>query len=254
MTGFYELTGWPDRPPAGPFGAYTDYIAPRYNAAAILAALEHRRRTGEGQHIDLSQAEAALHFLAPALLDYTVNGTVATRDGNRDRELAPHGVYPCAGEDRWVAIAVRDDRDWCALAEALGRPALADDARYATAAARRSRRDELDALLADFTAPLAMEEVERGLQAAGVPASGVHNSPEAVRDPQLVERGHFVTIPHPTKGRSVVEASRFRLSRTPARRQAPAPTFGDSTQWVLESVLGYDDERIAELAIAGALE
>jgi benzylsuccinate CoA-transferase BbsF subunit len=183
-----------------------------------------------------------------------VNGTVATRDGNRDRELAPHGVYPCAGEDRWVAIAVRDDRDWCALAEALGRPALADDARYATAAARRSRRDELDALLADFTAPLAMEEVERGLQAAGVPASGVHNSPEAVRDPQLVERGHFVTIPHPTKGRSVVEASRFRLSRTPARRQAPAPTFGDSTQWVLESVLGYDDERIAELAIAGALE
>jgi crotonobetainyl-CoA:carnitine CoA-transferase CaiB-like acyl-CoA transferase len=254
VTGFYELTGWPDRPPAGPFGAYTDYIAPRYNAAAILAALEHRRRTGEGQHIDLSQAEAALHFLSPAILDYTVNGAVVTRDGNRDRELAPHGVYPCAGEDRWVAIAVRDDRDWRALAEAMGRPALADDARYATAAARLARRDELDALVVGFTAPLSMEEVERRLQAALVPASGVHNSPEAVRDPQLAQRGHFVTVPHPTKGQSVVEASRFRLSRTPACLEAPAPTFGDSTQWVLETVLGYDDERIAELAIAGALE
>jgi crotonobetainyl-CoA:carnitine CoA-transferase CaiB-like acyl-CoA transferase len=254
MTGFYELTGWPDREPAGPFGAYTDYIAPRYNAVAVLAALAHRRRTGEGQHIDLSQAEAALHFLAPALLDYTVNGAVATRDGNRDRELAPHGVYPCAGEDRWVAIAVRDDRDFRALAGALGRPALADDARWATAAARLAQRDALDGLVAALTAPLAMEEVERRLQAAGVPASGVHNSPEAVRDPQLVERGHFVKIPHPTQGQSVVEASRFRLSRTPAPVEAAAPTFGDATQWVLESVLGYDDERIAELAIAGALE
>jgi crotonobetainyl-CoA:carnitine CoA-transferase CaiB-like acyl-CoA transferase len=254
MTGFYELTGWPDRPPAGPFGAYTDYIAPRYNAAAVLAALEHRRRTGEGQHVDLSQAEAALHFLAPAILDYTVNGAATTRDGNRDRELAPHGVYPCAGADRWVAIAVRDDREWRLLGRALGRPALADDARYASAAARLARSDELDALVAELTAPLAMEEAERRLQAVGVPAHGVHNSPEAVRDPQLAARGHFVRIPHPARGESVVEASRFRLSRTPARTDAPAPTFGDSTQWVLESVLGYDDERIAELAIAGALE
>jgi benzylsuccinate CoA-transferase BbsF subunit len=161
MTGFYDLTGWPDRPPAGPFGAYTDYIAPRYNAAAILAALEHRRLTGAGQHIDLSQAEAALHFLAPAILDYTVNGVVATRDGNRDHEQAPHGVYPCAGADRWVAIAARDDRDWRALCAALGAPALAADARFATAAARLAARDEVDALVANLTAPLEMEEIER---------------------------------------------------------------------------------------------
>jgi crotonobetainyl-CoA:carnitine CoA-transferase CaiB-like acyl-CoA transferase len=254
MTGFQELAGWPDRPPAGPFGAYTDYIAPRYNAAALLAALEHRRLTGEGQHIDLAQAEAALHFLAPAILDYTVNGEVTTRAGNRDRELAPHGVYPCAGEDRWVAIAARDDRDWHALCEVLGAPALASDARYATAAARRAQQGELDALLAGLTAKLAMEEVERRLHAAGVPASGVYNSPEAASDPQLAHHGHFVTVAHPTAGQAVVEAARFRLSRTPAHVTGPAPTFGDSTQWVLEAVLGYDDERIAELAIAGALE
>jgi len=254
MTGFQELAGWPDRAPAGPFGAYTDYIAPRFNAAAILAALEHRRLSGEGQHIDLAQAEASLHFLAPAILDYTVNGVVPTRAGNRDRELAPHGVYPCAGTDRWVAIAARDDRDWRALCEALGAPALASDARYATAAARSAQRDALDALLAGLTAPLAMEEIERRLHAAGVPASGVYNSPEAASDPQLAQRGHFVTVPHPTEGQAVVEAPRFRLSRSPAQLVGPAPTFGDSTQWVLETVLGYDDDRIAELAIAGALE
>jgi crotonobetainyl-CoA:carnitine CoA-transferase CaiB-like acyl-CoA transferase len=254
MTGFYELTGWPDRPPAGPFGAYTDYIAPRYNAAAVLAALEHRRRTGEGQHIDLAQAEASLHFLAPAILDCIVNGAVATRDGNHDREMAPHGVYPCAGEDRWVAIAVRDDRDWRALCGALERPLLANEARYASAASRLDCREELDALVAEMTAPFASEDVERRLQAAGVPASGVQNSPEAVRDPQLAHRGHFVTIPHPTKGTSVVEGSRFRLSRTPANTASPAPTFGDATEWVLRTVLGYDDERIAALAIAGALD
>ncbi|MEN8158973.1 MAG: CoA transferase [Myxococcota bacterium] len=254
FTGFYEMAGWPDRAPAGPFGAYTDYIAPRFNAAAILAALEHRRRTGEGQHIDLSQAEASLHFLAPELLEVTVNGVTPTRAGNRDRELAPHGVYPCAGDDRWVAIAARDDRDWRALATAMGRAELADDARFATAGARLATAEALDAPLAAFTKPLAMDAVEARLRAAGVPVSGVYNSAEAVRDPQLVERGHFVPVAHPQKGRGLVEAPRFRLARTPAALEAPAPTFGDSTQWILETVLGYDDERIAELAIAGALE
>lgn len=254
LTGFAELAGWPDRPPAGPFGAYTDYIAPRFNAVAILAALEHRRRTGEGQLIDLSQAEAALHFLAPAVLDYSVNGVVATRQGNRDRELAPHGVYPCAGQDRWIAIAARDDRDWRALCEALGAPQLGAEQRFASAAARLAHQDELDAELARLTAPLEMQELERRLRAAGVPASGVYNSPETASDPQLAHRGYFVRVPHPTQGEAVVEAPRFRLSRTPACVEGPAPTFGDSTQWVLESVLGYDDERIAELAIAGVLE
>src|SRR5262245_16999252 len=254
FSGFYELAGWPDRAPAGPFGAYTDYIAPRYNAAAILAALEHRRRTGEGQHVDLSQAEASLHFLAPAILDLSVNGDCATRDGNRDREMAPHGVYPCAGEDRWIAIAVRDARDWRALCAAMERPDLAEDARFASAEARLARRDALDELVAAWTARRPMEEAEALLQARGVPASAVQNSPECVRDPQLRHRGHFVSLPHPAKGRTVVEGSRFRLSRTPARIDGPAPSFGLDNQWVLSELLGYDDERIAGLVVSGALE
>ncbi len=254
FSGFYELAGWPDRAPAGPFGAYTDYIAPRYNAVAILAALEYRRRTGEGQHIDLSQAEASLHFLAPALLDCTVNGRVASREGNHDREMAPHGVYPCAGDDRFVAIAVRDEREWSELCMAMGRPELLQDARFASPAARLARRDALDALVAAWTRALPMGEVETLLQDRGVPASAVQNSPECTRDPQLRHRGHFVAVPHPAKGRTVVEGSRFRLSRTPARIEGPAPTYGLDNQWVLKELLGYGDERIAELVIAGALE
>ncbi|MCP4036575.1 MAG: CoA transferase, partial [bacterium] len=124
LTGFQQLASWPDQPPAGPFGAYTDAIASRYNAIAILAALEHRERTGEGQYIDQSQTEAALHFLAPAYLDWTVNGHVATASGNADEAHFPHGMFPTAGEDCWVAIAVKTDDEWRSLCRAIGRPDL----------------------------------------------------------------------------------------------------------------------------------
>jgi crotonobetainyl-CoA:carnitine CoA-transferase CaiB-like acyl-CoA transferase len=168
--------------------------------------------------------------------------------------MAPHGVYPCAGEDRWVAIAVRDDEDWRALCREIGEPALADDARYAIAAARLARQDEVDEIVSGFTRKLAMHEVEQRLQAARVPAHAVQNSPELVQDPQLLHRGHFIELPHPEKARTVVEATRFGLSRTPPHPTGPAPTFGGDTQWVLEEVLGYDGDRMAELVIAGALE
>jgi benzylsuccinate CoA-transferase BbsF subunit len=149
VSGFSNLGGWPDRPPAGPFSAYTDYVSPRFIAVAVLAALEHRRRTGEGQYVDLSQAEASLHFLGPALLDFEVNGVVPERVGNRDPDLVPHGVYPAAGDDRWVAVVVDGDAAFRGLCDAMDRPELAHDARFATAAARRDHEAELDALVAD---------------------------------------------------------------------------------------------------------
>jgi crotonobetainyl-CoA:carnitine CoA-transferase CaiB-like acyl-CoA transferase len=254
ISGFYELTGWADRDPAGPFGAYTDYIAPRYNAIAVLAALEHRRQTGEGQHIDLAQGEASLHFLAPALLDYTANGRVQTRAGNSDRELAPHGVYPAAGKDRWVAIAVEDDVQWRALTELLEQPDLATDRLFASAAARIQQREALDRLLVAFTEKRDRFELEALLQSRGIPASAVQNSPELVIDRQLLHRGHFVELEHPDGGTTVVEGSRIRLSRTPAAVRGPAPTFGCDNETVLKDILGYDDEKIAEIIIAGALE
>lgn len=121
ITGFYELTGWPDRSPAGPFLAYTDYVAPRFTLAALLAVLRGRDRSGVGCHIDFSQAEAAIHHVATAVLEYTVNGDEVGRIGNADRFAAPHGVYPAAGDDRWVAVVCESDEQWQALAGAMGR-------------------------------------------------------------------------------------------------------------------------------------
>jgi len=254
LTGFFQLCGWPDRPPAGPFGAYTDYIAPRFNAVAILAALDHRRRTGAGQHIDLSQAEAALHFLAPALLEHAANGRVPKAAGNRDPNHAPHGVYAARGDDRWVAIVATSDVEFAALADAMGQAALARDPRFATAAARLAHRDELDVLVEDWTRARDAAGIEGALQARGVPASVVASSRDLVDDPQLAHRGHFVRVTHPQYGTSTVEAARFHLTRTPPRAPEAAPTYGADNQYVLETILGYDAERIAELVVAGALE
>ncbi|MCH8850998.1 MAG: CoA transferase, partial [Chloroflexi bacterium] len=185
ISGFSNLAGWPDRPPAGPFLAYTDTVAPRFTVAAILAALDHRRRTGQGQYLDQSQAEAALHFLGPALLDYTVNGRVQERIGNRDPYMAPHGVYPAAGDDRWVAIAVADDAQWQALCEVIGRPELATDERFATLEARLANQDELDDIVSEWSRQREMSEAESALQARAVPAHAVQNSKELYADPQL---------------------------------------------------------------------
>lgn len=254
ISGFHNLTGWPDRAPAGPFGAYTDTIAPRFTVAAVLAALEYRRRTGKGQYIDQSQSEASLHFLAPALLDYAANGRVQDRAGNRDALLAPHGVYPAAGEQRWVAIAVANDEQWRALCEVMDHPELADDARFATCSDRRQRQDELDGLLAAWTAPRDAHETESLLQARGVPASAVENSRDLYEDTQLRHRGLLVEVEHEVHGTIPVEGSRFALSRTPARIDRAAPTFGRDNQYVLQEILGYGPERIAELVAEGVLE
>ncbi|MDP3766849.1 MAG: CoA transferase [Dehalococcoidia bacterium] len=254
ISGFYNITGWPDRPPAGPYNAYTDTIAPRYTLVSLLAALDHRRRTGQGQFIDQSQAESALHFLGPPLLDYTANRHVTDRMGNRDRQMAPHGVYPAAGKDRWVAIAVRSDEEWRALCEVMERPELADDARFATAAARLESLDELDRIVAGWTRSRDRYEIESALQARGVPASAVQDSHDLCADPQLAHRGFFVEVEHPMHGKMSIEASRVKLSRTPARVDRSAPTFGRDNQYVLETILGYGPERIAELAAEGALE
>ena len=253
ISGFHNLTGWPDRPPSGVFGAYTDYVAPRYTAMAILAALDHRRRTGQGQYIDQSQAECAIHFLGPAILDYTVNGRVDGRVGNSDAALAPHGVYPAAGDDQWVAIACRNDDDWRRLCAAMENEGLARDSRYASAAGRLEHRDAIDSVIAAWSRTLDRAAIESRLQSHGVPAHQVQNSADAYADPQLAYRGHFVALDHPSLGKFTVEGPRAKLSRTPASVRAAAPSLGQHNQHVLESILGYDETRIGELVASGAL-
>ena len=254
ISGFINLGGFPDRAPVGPYGAYTDYCAPRFTIAALIAAIERRDRTGKGTYIDQAQAESSLHFIAPALLDYTVNGRVTQRDGNRDPHMAPHGVYPAAGDDDWVAIAVRDDADWARLCEATDQPALATDPRFATLPDRKVNGDALDELLGAWTVQHPPELIEQSLQDVGVPASVVQGSVRCSADPQLLHRGHFVELDHPVHGKTIVEGSRFRLSRTIAQVDRCAPTFGRDNEYVLKEVLGYDDERVTQLIIAGALD
>ncbi len=254
VAGFYHLCGWPDRPPSGPFGAYTDYIAPRFGAIAVLAALDYRRRTGKGQYIDQSQAESALHFLTPALLDCAANGRVEQGVGNTDPSYAPHGVYPALGDDRWIAITCKTDEHWHSLCPAMNRASLVRDERFATLAARYSNRDHLDPIISEWTRGLTAHAAEALLQQLGIPASAVQDSKDVCHDPQLASRGYLIEIVHPVCGKMVVEGPRFLLSRTPASVARPAPTVGGDNQYVLESILGYDQDRITELAAAGVLE
>jgi crotonobetainyl-CoA:carnitine CoA-transferase CaiB-like acyl-CoA transferase len=252
ITGFVELAGWPDRQPVGPFGAYTDYVSPRYAAIAMLAAIEHRRRTGQGQYVDLSQAEAGMHFLAPAILDYAANGRNFARHGNDDPEMAPHGVYRAAGEDRWVAIACQDDACWtaiCGLIDTLA-PYLQSHGR---AAARLLDRRKLDDLISAWTAKRTAEQAEAALQAAGVAASVVQTAEDIACDPQLDHLGHIIYRTHPCGRDGAIEACATRMSRTPARVDPTLPSFGRDMDEILKDILGYDDERIVELLVAEAL-
>ncbi len=248
LAGFFHLTGWPDRPPCGPFGAYSDYPSPRFALCALLAALDRRRRTGEGMYIDFAQAEACVHMLSPVILDQTVNGRCATRNGNADPHMAPHGVYPSAGEDQWVAVACRDDADWAALAALLGR----DDLAALTTAERLARSDELDGIVAAWTAARGPDAAADAAIAAGVPAHAVQNSGECWTDPQLGD--HWVTLPHPDHGAIIVEGSRIALSDTPAQVVGVPPLLGQDTVEVLLGHLGYDDARLGDLFAVSALE
>ncbi len=251
LSGFYTLTGWPDRDPAGCFGAYTDYISPRFLSSAILAAVEHRDRTGEGQYIDVSQAEASISFLAPAVLDQVVNGREADRPGNRHPSMAPHAVLPVAGDDLWIAIACENDDQWRALAELAGLDAALADLDLS---ARKDREDELEGLLAAWTGDQDGATLEASLQEAGVAAHRVQNSELLASDPQLAHREHFVEVAHDDHGTIHVEGTRFKLSRTPASITHGGPTLGQHTFDVLTGILGYDGDRIAEIAAAEVLE
>lgn len=254
LAGFGEMAGWPDRPPAGPFGAYTDYVAPKFTVAAIVAALEHRRLTGEGQYIDLSQGEASLHFLAPAFLDYAVNGRVMKRNGNASPEWAPHGVFPAQGEDRWVAIACETEEQWTALCSATGHPEWSTDPRFATLEGRHLNREALEATIGEWTAQRTQAGIEEVLQAAGVPVAASQRSSDALADPQLAHREYFKWVEHPEHGRVAVENTRFILSATPGKVERPGPVFGQDNEYVLREILGLSDDEVTELIVAGALE
>jgi crotonobetainyl-CoA:carnitine CoA-transferase CaiB-like acyl-CoA transferase len=253
LSGFSSVTGYRGFPPMHIGISYGDPTGGLHGAVAVLAALLHRQRSGEGQYIDLSQWETTMAVLPEAITAWTMNGTVPERDGNRDPEMAPHGVFRAAGEDRWLAVAVEDDAAWGRLAAVLGHPELATDARYATLVARKHHEDDLEALLTEWTRQRTPEEATAILQAAGIAAFTSATNRDLATDPHMEGRGFLVDLPHPEIGVKRHLGVPWRMSRSDCRVRAAAPCLGADTDRVLREVCGYSDDEVARLRAAGAL-
>jgi len=253
LAGYYEITGWPDRGPCMVYGAYTDMLTPAVGASLITAALDYRRRTGKGQWIDLSQLETGVNNMPTTVLDYTVNGRIATRRGNQDDRACPHAVYRCQGKERWLAIAVFTDEEWHALVSVLGSPAWAQTERFATFANRKANEEELHRLLELWTASQDAKLLEERLQSAGVPAGLVSKQSDLFEDPQLQDWGFFAWCDHKVMGSSPHDGLMSHLSKTPGR-VAAAPLLGEHYEEILKGILKFSETEVAELIGQGVVE
>jgi benzylsuccinate CoA-transferase BbsF subunit len=254
QSGFIHLTGWPDRAPSLLWGPYIDYIAVAYGFVAVLAALDERRRSGRGAHIDLSQYETGLQFASPVLLQHSAGGPSAERDGNRHPGAAPHGIYRCAGEERWVALSVHDDAEWERLRGALGDPAWARRPELATAAGRKLLEAELDAALGEWTRARSREEVVAALRAAGVHAAAVNDMADIHSDPDLASHQVFRPLRHEVLGEFFAVGPPFLLSETPARLERPPFRLGEHNRHVFRELLGLGEAEYESCEAAGAFD
>jgi crotonobetainyl-CoA:carnitine CoA-transferase CaiB-like acyl-CoA transferase len=252
LAGFSAVTGYKGGPPMHVGISYGDPTAGLHGAVAVLAALCHRQRTGEGQFIDVSLWEASATLLPDALLEYEMNGTEPPRDGNRDPHMAPHGVFRSAGVDRWVSIAVGTDEEWRSLVAVIGDGELASQ-RYATLADRKRHEDEIEARLTRWTTTHSPEEATHRLQAAGVAAFPAMTNQDVADDPHLNGRDFFVDLPHPEVGKRHHAGIPWKLSEMPCAVTAPAPCLGQHSREVLDEVLGYSESEIEALAADGVL-
>ncbi|MFJ6894278.1 CoA transferase [Streptomyces hokutonensis] len=248
--GLTALTGWGPDDVVGVIYGHGDIVAGLQAALAAVAALEHRAGTGRGQHIDLSQLEAIAAHMGTSLL----GGPKVKPVGNTHPSWSPQGVYRCLGADRWLAVSVRDDTEWVALCEVIGRPELATDARMLTADARSHAIDLVDTALGEWTRTLPADVAAEALQAHGIPAGAVQDGRELVEhDPQLRARGFYVRKEHPVAGAFLHEGVPIRLTRTPGAVREAAPVLGADTDAVLSEVAGFSAERVQQLREAGVL-
>jgi crotonobetainyl-CoA:carnitine CoA-transferase CaiB-like acyl-CoA transferase len=259
-SGLSYVAGLPGREPSGWGLSYMDNMAAYYNSAALLMAIWNRKRTGRGTEIDTAAVEVGVGLLGPVFLDVTVNGRTTRRPdyptGNRleHPHAAPHGVYPCAGDDRWVAIAVFDQAEWLRLVDALGHPAWADDPAFADQESRFAHQDRLDAHLSEWTADQDPHVVMGRLQAAGVRAGAVQNPQDLNEvDPQLAHRGTFFEMDHPVIGPARFEGFPARLSGSGADHWRSAPLVGEDNDFVLGQILGLSEDERAALAEEGVI-
>ena len=236
--------------------SYTDFLASWTAQLAVISSLIHRSRTGKGMWIDLAMYQVGASFIGEGILDFAFNGRRTRRMGNRDQAMSPHGCYPCLGQDEWITIAVRDDRDWQSFCQALGQPSLAGDHRFAHPTVRHGNQDELDEIISRWTAAQSQYQVMETLQSAGVPAGPVLNAKALLTDPQFRARGFFHSADHPGEtglGRQEYVGRGWSLSEATIEPSGPAPMLGESNDYVLRSILGLGDEEIQGLTDAGTV-
>jgi crotonobetainyl-CoA:carnitine CoA-transferase CaiB-like acyl-CoA transferase len=259
ICGLTFTSGLPDHEPAGWGYSYMDHTGGMYMAIGILMALLHRERTGEGQWVDMSCTEAGLTLHGPAILDWSVNGRATRRpgmpNGNRSlgKEMAPHGIFPARGDDDWVAIACRDERDWRALCERIGEPWVRE-ARFADLASRKANEDALEELVSTWTRERGKFEVQRSLIAAGVPAAAVQKPEERVdHDPETEGFGLWPTVKHTKMGAVRSDGLPVHLSETDWNIEHGAPCLGEHTEEVLTQLLGLSSADVAKLREEGVV-
>jgi benzylsuccinate CoA-transferase BbsF subunit len=249
--GLLGLTGYGDAPPVGTGTNYPDHVPnPLHGAVAVLAALRKRRRTGQGEYIELAQLESTINTIGPAIVAAAAGVSVG-RAGNRDDVAAPNGVYPCTGDDRWCAIAVFDDEQWAATRLVLG---IADRPELDTTDGRRGSQSLLDTLIAEATRGWDAARLADDLTASGVPASAVQTADDLVNsDVQLRDRRHWVTLDHPVMGPSIYDGIPYRLSETSGYLRSPAPLLGADTRDVCVELLGVPDDTYDAMALEGVV-
>lgn len=251
MTGHMSVTGHPDQPPVKVGISASDLTSAVAAAAAITAALRRRRQTGRGEHIDLAMADVGVWMTQRFWPGVLAGAGSPERIGNRGRHQAPHNIYPAA--DGLVALAAEDDGQWQRLTDLIGRPELARDPRFATAADRLREVDTVDGLVAAWVAPQPAAAVVETCQARGVPAAPVRSVGDVAEDPNSWQRGLVRSVDHPEAGAMKLLSSPFAFSRTATGVTAHAPILGEHTADVLRERLGLSEERLAALAAAGAI-
>ena len=247
LSGLAHLTGYPDRAPMQPANYYCDYNAGALAAFATMAAIRHRDRTGEGQHVELAMLDGELQVVGEVLLDYTMNARVRRRTGNAHPSMSPHGVYECAGDDRWIAIACENDAQWRQLCAAIGRDELASDDRFADVVSRVQNRAQLDQIITAWTRTRDVHAATLELQAAGVPAGAAQLVSELLEDQQLRSRDYVTIVSHPEAGETAYARPAFTLSKSDTHTERHAPLYGQDIDYVLRELLGFSEVEVRAL-------
>ena len=248
-TGWNSISGYPAREPIKG-GLWADPWVGMELAMITVAALNHRAISGEGQYVDLSMAEALSASIPEAIFDYQMNGEVRQPQGNRDDRDAPHGVYHCAGEDRWIAIAVTDDPEWQALCNVIGRPDLASAPHLSRAEGRRQHQDALDAAITEWTSRHQDYEAMHRLQAAGVPAGPSLDIARVYQDPQLRRGGYLCKLQSSDGETRDLPGLPWRFAGMEAPHLTAAPYLGQHNAYVYGELLGLSEAEIGRLVEA----